>query len=151
MNYHIIGKYIRVVQPEDTVFFLGDLTIKRNSSFKPILADVIKNLPGKKHFIPGNHDYFTRKFYIEDCGFISMQRKIETKKYIMVHNPDDLTLDERYYGDKIVIHGHKHNHKSTRRRKRMFDIGVDGNNFYPINLKEISEIYKNIVDFKSKL
>ena len=110
MNYHIIGKYLRVVQPDDTVFILGDITIKRNSSFKPILAEIIKTLPGKKHFVPGNHDYYTKKFYLEDCGFVSFNRKIITEKYVIVHNPSDFTLSERDSG-KILIHGHQHHHE----------------------------------------
>ena len=63
MNNKILFNYYSLIQPDDTVFILGDLTIKRSSSFKPILAEICKNLPGKKHLIRGNHDYFSKKYY----------------------------------------------------------------------------------------
>ena len=143
MNYHILGKYLRLVQPQDTVFILGDLTIKRSSSFKPTLAEIIKNLPGQKHLVRGNHDYYTKKFYLEECGFLSFNSKIETEKYIIVHDPADYTSED-LSSQKILIHGHQHHYEWMRRRDKKFDVGVDGNNFYPVNLEEIKKIYNDL-------
>jgi len=149
MNYHIIGKYLRVVQPEDTVFFLGDLTIKRHTSFKPVLAEIVRDLPGQKHFIRGNHDYYPKNFYLNDCGFLSFGKKITTSKYVIVHDPADFNTND-LLSAKILIHGHQHHHQKTRIRGKKFDIGVDGNNFYPVKLTDILETYKALLSLNLK-
>ena len=131
---------MQVVKPSDNVLFLGDLTIKRNNSYKPYLAKICKSLPGQKHLILGNHDYYSKKFYIEECGFITVQYKILTKDFIFVHDPPGVIPDNetRWY-----IHGHKHNTTNLLRKQKM-DIGVDGNDFYPWSLQNIKRKIKTL-------
>lgn len=49
---HIIRAWNRQVQPEDTVWHLGDLTLRRAEAVAPIIA----RLNGRKHLVLGNHD-----------------------------------------------------------------------------------------------
>ncbi len=140
MNYQIVYNYMMTVKDNDTVFFLGDITIKRNSSYKPYLKKLIQSLPGKKHLIKGNHDYYTNKFYLE-CGFLSVQRFIRTKDFIILHDPDDRSI-ETCDPTKLIIHGHKHNHFSTAIKKNKIDIGVDSHDYFPWELKEIKKVTK---------
>ncbi len=151
MNMEIINRYIDTVSHNDNVLILGDITIKRNSSFKPILARIIKSLPGKKHLVLGNHDYYSKKFYLEECGFLSVQKRIETNEYIIVHDPNNFSKDD-LNSKKILLHGHVHSYsqplnifvsRNNIKTKKIFDVGVDASDFCPVSLKNIRKIIKN--------
>ena len=53
MNRQLISNYNAVVQPEDTVYLLGDLSFQISVEKANAL---IAQLNGKKHLILGNHD-----------------------------------------------------------------------------------------------
>lgn len=139
MNEIIINNYVSYVNENDTVFFLGDLTIKRGSSFKPLFKELFLNLPGNKHLLIGNHDYFTKEFY-KESGFLSVNRRIETSKFIMVHDPASFTATDKNSA-KMLVHGHVHS--LEQRDSGMFDCGVDANNFYPVLKKDIIEYFRS--------
>jgi calcineurin-like phosphoesterase family protein len=144
----VLHNYIDTVGPSDTCFFLGDLTIKRNSADKPWLAELFSQLPGEKHLIIGNHDYFTKKFYIEECGFKSVQRKIVTKGMTMVHNPKDFGM-ECWLNNGYHLHGHVHSHYPAMKftaipalnSEFVYDVGLDANNYKPVALKAIKKFF----------
>jgi calcineurin-like phosphoesterase family protein len=145
----VLHNYIDTVRPQDTCFFLGDLTIKRNSSDKPWLASIFSQLPGEKHLVIGNHDYFTKKFYIEECGFKSVQRIIVTDTCTMVHNPNDFGM-EVWLKNGYCLHGHVHSNYPAMKFKSIpalnaeftYDVGLDANNFKPVSLPYIKQFFK---------
>lgn len=49
---HIIDKWTQQVTKHDTIYVLGDIAL---SNYKYAL-DILKELPGRKHLIAGNHD-----------------------------------------------------------------------------------------------
>jgi calcineurin-like phosphoesterase family protein len=144
----LLDNYLSTVGSNDTCFFLGDLTIKRNSRDKPWLASVISQLPGEKHLIKGNHDYYTTKFYIEECGFKTVQRHYESKEFDCVHAPEDIVYKVK---DKLHLHGHVHSNYPalffddlpSLNAERLYDVGVDANNFKPVSLDYIKKFYEN--------
>ena len=140
MNIGIINKYIDTISNHDTVLILGDITIKRSSHFKALLSRIMKKLPGKKHLVLGNHEYYSKKFYMEECKFLSVQKKIETKEFIFVHDPPPLIPENE---TRFYIHGHKHNTTNILRKQKL-DIGVDGNDFYPWSLQNIKRKIKTL-------
>lgn len=144
MAIQLIKNYFHTVKEGDTVFFLGDLTIKRGSGSKKFIAEIFRDLPGNKHLVIGNHDYYTKKFYMEECGFLSVNQIIKTKKFILVHRPDKFTASD-LNSNRFLIHGHIHSHQ--QRDKRIFDCGVDANKFAPVSLETIKKYYKNALHF----
>jgi calcineurin-like phosphoesterase family protein len=144
----ILENYIDTVGPNDKCFFLGDLTIKRNSKDKPWLAEVFQMLPGEKHLIVGNHDYFTKKFYIEECGFKSCQRIIATEQFTMVHDPADFPMSV-WLNNGYHLHGHVHSNYPAMKflsipalnSEFVYDVGLDANNFKPVSLKSIKNFF----------
>lgn len=149
MNELILHNYIDIICPHDTVFFNGDLTIKRNSKDKVWMAELFSQLPGSKHLIIGNHDYYQEDFYLNKCGFKSVQRYIQTKDYAITHNPKDFK-NKDILGTKILIHGHVHsnypvmefNDLAGLNGEYTYDCGVDANNFKPVSLKYIQSFFK---------
>ncbi|MCY3818918.1 MAG: hypothetical protein OXH52_06075 [Gammaproteobacteria bacterium] len=67
MNAYLLGKWERVVKPEDTIICLGDVAVTaawRNSS----LIDRLRRCPGKRWLVLGNHNaHHTRE--LRDVGF----------------------------------------------------------------------------------
>jgi calcineurin-like phosphoesterase family protein len=51
-DQHIIDKWNRVVKKNDIVYVLGDIAVGKHK----YALDILKNLPGRKHLISGNHD-----------------------------------------------------------------------------------------------
>ena len=141
MNHTILDNYLKTVQDEDTVFLLGDLTIKRGSSSKKYISMIYNFLPGQKHLIKGNHDKYTKEFYKEECGFISVRKKISTSKYVLVHDPAHFSNMDLQSG-KLLLHGHRHYLKPTDNLEssaKIYDVGVDANHFFPVSLGRIKE------------
>ena len=54
----IINNWKEVISDEDTVLVLGDTSWAINMDEAKEDLDIINNLPGKKIFIKGNHDYW---------------------------------------------------------------------------------------------
>lgn len=61
---------MRSLQPQDTLIFMGDLALSPRKSKLGIKA-ILDTIPGKKHFIRGNHDDWASKQDLLDMGFLS--------------------------------------------------------------------------------
>ena len=143
MNNTILDNYLKTVAEDDIVFILGDLTIKRGSSSKKYISMIYNFLPGQKHLIKGNHDYFSKEFYKNRCGFLSVRKKISTSKYVLVHDPAHFSKMD-LQSDKLLIHGHRHYLKPTdnfENSAKIYDCGVDANHFFPVTLGRIKEYF----------
>jgi calcineurin-like phosphoesterase family protein len=138
------------VQPEDTVWVLGDLSI--NSG--PQVVEILKDLPGHKHLVSGNHDKSHTVIggkrapaKIEEWSqiFESIQDEaiieIAGKKVTMSHFPFWSMGDgaraaadgyvSRYEKlrpwegeDTILLYGHIHD--PVREQGRTMHVGLDG-------------------------
>lgn len=62
MNQTILDNWRRVVRPQDHIYVLGDLVIKKQ------FLELFRDLPGHKRLIRGNHDVYDTRLYIE-VGF----------------------------------------------------------------------------------
>lgn len=131
MNKLLIKQYNSVVEQEDTVYFLGDLTIKPRS-YKSALRDIVQNMKGTKHLILGNHDYFEPFDYVE-IGFNSVHTKLEIFSMILVHDPATA-----YTTDKTVLHGHVHN--MWKKKNNAINVGVDVWDYKPVSFIEIRKL-----------
>lgn len=98
-NY-MINQWHDLIKPEDHVYHLGDVVMAR--PFLPLL----KNLPGHKRLVRGNHDIFKTKEYI-DVGFSEIYgvRVFAPNKLVLSHIPiHPGSLKEGWTN----IHGHTH-------------------------------------------
>lgn len=137
----IITNYNSVVQPKDVVYFLGDIAFCNQET----LCSIIKKLNGKKHIIIGNHDHIGEQVR----PYFNSIERLETIKglynsYILCHYPL-VSWDRCNYGT-IMIHGHQHNKQEYNERMKQehilrYDCGVDANNYYPVNEKQIIDFF----------
>ena len=132
MNNKMIENWNSVVKNDDTIYHLGDFSMKGN---KEDVKDLISKLNGNIVFIKGNHDKFGQYRYIEadivdnDTGNII--------PLVMFHYPIQ-SWNKQFYGS-IHIHGHIHakNQEIYNDKKRIFNCCVEAIEYTPISLNKI--------------
>lgn len=95
----ILRNWRRLVMPQDLIYHLGDVILGRDSE----LAYIMRDLPGNKILIRGNHDHHPSIWY-ERAGFSSVHHGILINGAWLTHAPQTTMPD----GAIINIHGHLH-------------------------------------------
>ena len=160
MNQKLIENINDTVQRDDELWILGDFAYK-------IDKESVRELRGRisckhVHLVYGNHD----KDYSQDHIFQSVQHykelKTEYGRIILFHYPI-LEWNAAHYGS-IHLHGHIHStgaYNAENLRKmysdrfpdghkprndllnlRIYDVGVDANQYRPISLEEIAALMR---------
>jgi len=138
-----------VVRPEDVVYNLGDVMLCGGWR-KKHAAEILRELPGKKILVRGNHDRsYSDKFFMEDCGFIEIYPLcVIVGDLLLSHYPmiEDPHHNYRYseqcsqlyevfkaQGCRLNIHGHLHSKESPDPRCR--NVSVEKTGFRPVLLE----------------
>lgn len=152
MNDTIVNNINAVVMPDDILFHLGDWSfggIENVSKFRERI--MCKNV----HLILGNHDHhISRNTDNLQTLFSSVDRildiriavdhspkMISASKYdfVLCHYP--IASWENMNRGAIHLHGHVHLPASQRLHAgKSMDVGMDGNNLHPINVRDIMSI-----------
>jgi calcineurin-like phosphoesterase family protein len=129
MNKTILDNWKNVVKNDDIIFNLGDV-IWGN---KEKAESIIKDMPGKKILIMGNHDREHSVTWFRDVGFDEVYPYPILYKnfFIISHEPVFLNESMPYCN----LHGHIHN--ISYDYKGYINVSVDKTNFMPINLDEL--------------
>ncbi len=103
MDKELIKKWNNTVGKNDTVWFLGDLTLSKD---KEHIAGLVHQLHGHKKMIIGNHDKLKIKDYY-DMGFefVSPVPVVLKGKFILSHIPFEDMAD---HPNMFYIYGHVH-------------------------------------------
>jgi calcineurin-like phosphoesterase family protein len=140
MNKEILDRFNSRISKGDLLYHLGDVSW---SSYN--LNDFFGQLNCKQvQLILGNHD--TKKtihpsiIWRGDLKSIS----IEGQRIVLCHYP----LRSWNHKGSGAFHLFGHCHNNLPMHDRSFDVGVDGNNFYPWSFEEIREKLKDIPMFK---
>lgn len=158
MNDGLIRNINETVMANDELWILGDFAFKVNMAAAKKFRDQINCKT--VHMITGNHD----KDYTRDHIFQSVQSykelKTEYGKFILFHYP--IYEWNGAHNGTIHLHGHIHstgayNTANLQRRYadrfpeksfmkdstlglRIYDVGVDANNYRPISITQIAKI-----------
>lgn len=160
MDNTLIENWNSVVTEDDQVFVLGDFSMR--TRIEEVQA-YLSRLNGRIVLLKGNHDYFTEKqhmpfvTYYKTIDGVPKEYKLpvyqykemnyEKNKFIMMHYP--FAEWNGMQKGTIDLHGHIHTEGSAyncAKRKdgfRMFDVGVDANNYKPVSLDYILNFYKD--------
>lgn len=161
MHTELMLRHNAIVQPDDEVFFLGDIALGNLEES----IQVFKNFNGKKYLVPGNHDKIfsgtnskkrieTFALVYEEAGFEILEENtsifIDKQEVILSHFPytGDHVMnnmgEERYSRNRPkdtglpLLHGHTHyTTRFTSGQPRSLHIGVDANSFTPVSEHEI--------------
>jgi calcineurin-like phosphoesterase family protein len=134
MGKGLITKYNQNVRVDDTVYFLGDLSLK-GIEFKPALNALVGRMNGEKHLILGNHDRLSVRDYLE-MGFKSVHSSLDldTENITLVHDPAVAYT----YPSRIFLCGHVHIWWCWQ--NNAINVGVDVWNYAPVSLPQIRNL-----------
>lgn len=99
MNEYMVMQHNRVVQPCDKVYFLGDVTMGKNTKALEILG----RMNGEKILIKGNHDLATAHAYL--THFKDIRGTHQLDGMLLSHIPIHTESLSRW---KCNVHGHLH-------------------------------------------
>ncbi len=130
MHKVLITNYNSVVEENDDVYIIGDLTLKGTEN-KGQIELLVNRLGGKKHFILGNHDRLRPFDYIE-MGFWSVHTSLylPIQQFCLNHDPVCI-----YPEGSWVLCGHAHN--LFRTIKNVVNVGCDMWNYFPVSEIEL--------------
>ena len=148
MNEALVENWNRVVQPEDTVYHLGDVFMVDN-----VNADYVRQLHGRIHLIRGNHDSEGKIALLKtlpNIESVSMAEQFEYGKwhFFLCHYPA-LTCDTSLTPENInkglrsrtmCLYGHTHQSKPFfyTDLPYIYNVGVDAHNCTPVSIEEIA-------------
>lgn len=139
MNEYMVMQHNRVVQPNDKVYFLGDLAMSKK--FLPILH----RMNGEKVLIRGNHDMETADKYM--TYFKDVRALHQLDGMILTHvpmHPDSLGR----WG--VNVHGHLHANRvmcafGTKPDERYQSVCMEQlDDYTPISLEQLKARIKNL-------
>jgi calcineurin-like phosphoesterase family protein len=153
MNTHLVSNINEVVGQDDILFHLGDWSFGGFEQIEKFRNQIIcKNI----HLITGNHDYHIErnKDSIQSI-FSSVNKYLELtvkfgvgtmlhgeQSFVLMHYP--IASWNNMARGTIHLHGHVHLLANQRIGKgKMMDVGVDGNDLYPISLGDVYRYMKN--------
>ena len=147
MNRTMIENYQAVVQPCDTVLWLGDAFISSAQKTKDILAQ----LHGTNILVRGNHDRSASRMAALGFDMVtdSATMYMSGRRVRLSHFPYKKTKDAGYRlrfqerspdrkAGEVLIHGHTHSKK--KREGNMIHVGVDAWGFRPVPRAEIEAL-----------
>lgn len=150
MNWHLIANINEKVEQDDILFHLGDWSF---GGFEQIQAFRDSIFCKNVHIITGNHDHHIErnKDGIQSL-FSSVNKYVELNvkwdvgtlfqnqaNFVLMHFP--IASWNNLAKGAIHLHGHVHFEPDVRvGAGKMMDVGVDGNNLYPIEMSEVLKI-----------
>ena len=143
MNEALINNWNSVVNPDDTVFHLGDFAIGGSQLWN----ETLNRLNGDIILVQGNHDRKNlRQGYIKRFLNVSPKLHIVVEGQSICLNHEPLLCYARWEKRVWQLFGHVHSGpKSTSsdlpRLQHLlptqYDVGVDNNDYYPISFNEV--------------
>ena len=152
MNEETIRRFNEVVNPEDTVYILGDIALGGGSQETLEKAKaLIERLNGSLYLIRGNHDTDNRISMYRDCknviscGLWATCIKYEGYHFYLSHFPTLTANLEKESLKQCTCNLYGHTHQTTNFYMDMpmyYHVGVDSHNCYPVELDNIIEEMK---------
>ena len=130
MDEHIVDRWNATVRPQDHVYHLGDVAMRKEH-----LATV-RRLNGHKRLIPGNHDIFDVKDYLA-AGFQKMCGMRVLNQWLLTHIPIHPMSMERFSGN---VHGHIHELSSPA--GRYVNVSAEAVNYTPVALEALDSLIR---------
>lgn len=134
MNEAMVKEWNEIVQPEDTVYILGDVAFMPASK----AAEMIKRLNGTKILIQGNHDHKALKDPMYAKSFKEIHKYLEVNydgnKICMFHYP--IAEWNQMHRGALHFHGHLHGNVSGLEGTRAIDVGMDATGWIVLEMED---------------
>ena len=123
MNQEMIVEWNEIVEPDDTVYILGDVAFLSAQE----ATDILNQLNGSKILIEGNHD----RHLLKDQDFQNCFSEIHkyfvinyNGHYVVMFHYPIAEFDQMHRG-AVHFHGHLHGNTSGLEHFRVRDMGMD--------------------------
>jgi calcineurin-like phosphoesterase family protein len=145
MNEQIIDNWNRLIQQDDMVYLLGDVSWSSRTKTVPL----IYRLKGRIFLIRGNHDNdilkkdcVERFEWVKDYYYLKVEDSDgpngKIQPIILFHYPI-ASWNHINYG-AWHLHGHCHGSLPVNKSLKRFDVGIDNTCMRPIEYERIKEI-----------
>ena len=135
MDETMVANWNRVVRPQDYVYHLGDVAIKKQ------YLSIVGRLNGHKRLIMGNHDNFDLKEYMKHFEKVKAYQILD--RFIFSHVPIHPGSLSRWSGN---VHGHTHanvvNIDDAVPDPRYLCVSVEHTDYTPVNLEWVIKKFK---------
>ena len=147
MNIEMINRHNSVVAPDDDVYFIGDFSFCQPAK----TVDILKQMNGRKYFIPGNHDkgmntaeikaQFVRFYPYDSHPTIKVQGAGGQHQSIVLNHFAQRVWNRSHHG-VWHLYGHSHGSLPDDPNAYSLDVGVDCWDFYPVSFAQIAQKMK---------
>jgi calcineurin-like phosphoesterase family protein len=142
MNEAMIARWNSRVEPNDTVYHLGDVAFMPAKRFESIA----NRLNGIIHLCPGNHD---------SDDLLAMNRWASVHPYREIRDLNKKVVLSHYshrvwngsHKGSLMLYGHSHG--SLPGSNQSLDVGVDCWDYYPVTMREIMARMATLPPFHS--
>lgn len=141
MDDCMYSNWVATVNKNDVVYHLGDVCLGGKDKCERIVAR-LKNLPGKKYLIPGNHDEYLDIL----AGAFEILPPLYSKKAQLPEGNGKMTAIMCHYPllswhgigrGSVMLHGHNHGRFPATTQR--CDVCVDDWGFSPVSVTKIVE------------
>ena len=134
MNEAMIKEWNEIVEPEDTVYILGDVAFMAASK----AAVLLKRKNGRKILIEGNHDHKALKDVSFQKCFAEVHKYLEIvyngTKICMFHYP--IGEWNQMHRGSVHFHGHLHGNPNGLDGYRALDVGMDSTGWIVLEMED---------------
>jgi len=141
MEEELVSAWNCIVSEKDEVYYLGDFSISSKISD---VDRIFERLNGRVYIIKGNHDGWIKSKGIfpvtksSVCTLIHPEHELKYNKHSFILSHYAMrTWNKSHYGS---IHLYGHSHGNVPDYGLSMDVGVDCNNFYPIDIESVITI-----------
>lgn len=124
MDEQLVSNWNAVVRPQDHVYHLGDVAMKRSD------IATVSRCNGHKRLVRGNHDVYKTKDYLPFFDEIYGIRVLDNM--IFTHIPIHPACLGRF---RANVHGHIHANPSPE--GAYYNVSVEAINYTPVSLEEL--------------
>ena len=142
MNEGLIKNWNSVVKPEDTIYILGDFTLKHNFDAVKGYCD---RLNGHKILIRGNHDSLSINKYLaagfeKICPLEVVENALDGHRLVLSHYPP---RPETMQGYNYYLYGHVHGKWCpTEDKENALCVSCERIGYTPISLDGVGEMLR---------
>lgn len=145
MREAMISNINSVVEPDDTLYILGDVTFHHKIGE---VIEFVRRINGTKHLVYGNHDgvirkhhdIFIPKFFASAQDMLHFRIKTRLGKRLVIMNHYPLAAQPEGHFGSFHFYGHLHGHGLEFKYNHAMDVGIDGSTgFMPYRLDLLIE------------
>lgn len=140
MNETIISRWNEVVDDNDIVYVLGDLSMGTNNN----AGTAVRRLKGRITLIRGNHDTAARRqlyqklgIEIKDIEYLNYKGKYFILNHFPLGNEEFSKMIFSDNAEVVLLYGHIHSNAPKGFYNNTYHVGVDTNELRPISIEQI--------------